>query len=370
MGFARPIVFWIAMLAALAVVVIVLHEVLLPFVAGMVLAYLLNPLAGRLERLGLSRGLATVAIVLLAMLTIAVLTVLTVPVIVRELAYFVDSFPLYLRQLQKLATDPDHPWLSKLIGEGLGESERSVNELTSLASSWFGAFVRSLWSGGRALISILSLGVVAPIIACYLLYDWNRMVAAVDSWVPPARRETVRALAREIDVTIAAFVRGQGTLCLVLAVYYAAALRLTGLHHGVLIGCAAGLLSFIPYVGALSGIAISMCVAIAQFWPDWTKILLVPGIFLVGQSLSDYVLAPYLVGRRVHLNPVWIMFALFAFGYLFGFVGLLIAVPVAAAIGVLLRFALRQYYASPLYIDAVPPLPLPGAGGPGVPEQP
>lgn len=370
MGFARPIVFWIAIFAALAVVVVVLHEVLLPFVAGMVLAYLLNPVAGRLERLGMGRGLATVAIVVFAVIAIVALTVLVVPVIVRELAYFIDSFPLYLRQLHTLATDPSHPWLSKIIGEGLGESERSVGELTSLASSWFGDFLRSLWSGGRALISVLSLGVVAPIVACYLLYDWNRMMAAIDRWVPPARRETVRTLAREIDVIIGAFVRGQGTLCLVLAVYYAAALRLVGLHHGALIGSAAGMLSFIPYVGALSGIAISLCVAIAQFWPDWAKILLVPGIFLVGQSMSDYVLSPHLVGRRVHLNPVWVMFALFAFGYLFGFVGLLIAVPVAAAIGVVLRFALRQYYESPLYAEAPRALPLPGSAGSSVPEQP
>src|SRR5579864_4212915 len=142
MGFARPIVFWIAIFAALAVVVVVLHEVLLPFVAGMVLAYLLNPVAGRLERLGIGRGLATVAIVVFAVIAVVALTVLVVPVIVRELAYFIDSFPLYLRQLHTLATDPSHPWLSKIIGEGLGESERSVGELTSLAERTRAAHVR------------------------------------------------------------------------------------------------------------------------------------------------------------------------------------------------------------------------------------
>ena len=178
------------------------------------------------------------------------------------------------------------------------------------------------------------------------------MIAAIDNWVPPARRGTVRALAREIDDTIGGFVRGQSALCLVLAAYYAAALWLVGLDHGILIGFAAGLISFIPYLGSLSGLLVATCVAIAQFWPNWTPTLLVLAIFLVGQSLSDYVLAPYLVGRRVHLNPVWVMFALFAFGYLFGFVGLLIAVPLAAAIGVLTRFALRQYYISPFYAPA------------------
>jgi predicted PurR-regulated permease PerM len=197
--------------------------------------------------------------------------------------------------------------------------------------------------------------VVTPIVAFYLVYDWNRMIAVIDNWVPPARRDTVRALAREVDDTISGFVRGQSALCLVLAIYYALALWLIGLKHGLVIGFAAGLLSFIPYLGSLSGLVISTCVAVAQFWPDWTSILLVPAIFFVGQFLADYVLAPYLVGRRVHLSPVWVMFALFAFGYLFGFVGLLIAVPLAAAIGVLMRFALRQYYASPLYAAAAAP---------------
>ncbi len=168
------------------------------------------------------------------------------------------------------------------------------------------------------------------------------MIAAIDHWVPPVYRETVRMIASEIDDTIRGFARGQSLLCLVLAVFYSSALSLIGLEHGVLIGIASGLLSFIPYLGALAGLAIATCVAISQFWPDWTMVFFVLAAFFVGQSLADYVLAPYLVGRSVHLNPVWMIFALFAFGYLFGFVGLLIAVPLAAAIGVLIRFALRR----------------------------
>jgi predicted PurR-regulated permease PerM len=354
MSFNRPIVFWIALFLVLVSAVALLREVLLPFVAGMVLAYLLNPIAQRMERWGMNRLIATLVIIALALAIISALIILMVPVIVRELSYFIESFPLYVRQLRALASDPARPWLSKLVGQGLAEAERSFGELTSLATSWVGTFLRSVWSGGRALISVLSLGVVAPIVACYLLYDWNRMVAAVDNWVPPAHRETVHVLAREVDETIGGFVRGQSALCLVLAVFYAGTLWLIGLKHGALIGFAAGLLSFVPYLGSLSGLIISLCVAVAQFWPDWRPIMLVPAVFFVGQSLGDYVLAPYLVGRRIHLNPVWIMFALFAFGYLFGFVGLLIAVPLAAAIGVLLRFALRHYYASPMYQSALP----------------
>jgi predicted PurR-regulated permease PerM len=352
---ARPIVFWIAMLAAMVAVVVLLREILLPFVAGMVLAYLLDPLATRIERLGVNRLLATLIIIAVVVVTIVVLMLLTVPVIVRELSSFVENFPSYVQRLHGLATAPERPWLSKIVGEGLSEAQRSFSELTTFATSWFSDFLRSVWTGGRALISVLSLGVVAPIVACYLLYDWERMIATVDNWVPPAHRDTVRALAREVDDTIAGFVRGQSLLCLALAVFYGAALWLMGLKHGVLIGFAAGLLSFIPYLGSLLGLVISLCVAAAQFWPDWTFVLLVPVIFLVGQSVSDYVLSPYLVGRRVHLNPVWVMFALFAFGYLFGFVGLLIAVPVAAALGVLMRFALKKYYASPFYASASAP---------------
>jgi predicted PurR-regulated permease PerM len=350
----RPIVFWIAMLAAVVAVVVLLRGVLLPFVAGMVLAYVLNPIASRIERLGVNRLLATIAIIVVAVVIIAVLMVLAVPMIVGEVSYFIESLPLYVRRLQTLATDPGRPWLSKIVGEGLGEAERSFGELTSLASSWLGALLRSIWSGGQALISIVSLTVVAPIVACYLIYDWNRMIAAIDHWVPPAYRETVRTLASEIDDTIRGFARGQSLLCLVLAVFYASALSLIGLKHGALIGIASGLLSFIPYLGALAGLAIATCVAISQFWPDWTMVFFVPAVFIVGGSLADYALAPYLVGRNVHLSPVWMIFALFSFGYLFGVVGFLIAVPLAAAIGVLIRFALRQYYASSLYAGPGP----------------
>ena len=352
----RPLVFWITMLAAVVAAVVLLREILLPFLAGMALAYLIDPLATRLERLGMNRLIATLAIMALFLGCVIVLVVLATPIIVRELARFIEQFPLYVGQLHELATDPSRPWLSKIVGESLGHAEKSVGELTTLAAGWLATFARSLWSSGRALIAVFSLAVVTPIVACYLIYDWQKMIAVVDNWVPPARRETVRALAREIDETIGGFVRGQSAICLILAVFYATTLTLIGLNHGVLIGLAAGLISFVPYLGSLTGMVISTCVAVAQFWPNWALITAVPAIFFVGQSIADYLLSPYFVGRRVNLNPVWLMFALFAFGYLFGFVGLLIAVPLAAAIGVLVRFALAQYYASPFYAaQAVPP---------------
>ena len=345
----RPVFFWITTFATMIALVVLLRGVLLPFVAGAVLAYLLNPIAGRLERFGCNRMLATLAIVAVAAVAITTLAVLTIPKLVTELSYFMDNLPSYVKRLQSLATDPSRPWLSKIVGEGLEHSRHSLDEFTAQMSGFLFTFLRSMWSGGEALIRVASLTVLAPAVACYLIYDWNRMIAAIDHWVPPARRDTVRVLAAEVDATVRGFVRGQGLLCLILAAFYGLALSLLGLNHGALIGISAGLLSFIPYLGALTGIVISLCVAIAQFFPNWTPVTAVLAVFLVGEFVADHALAPYLVGRFAHLHPVWMLFALLAFGYLFGFVGLLIAGPLASAIGVLMRFAMRQYYTSPLY---------------------
>jgi predicted PurR-regulated permease PerM len=180
------------------------------------------------------------------------------------------------------------------------------------------------------------------------------MVGTVDRLIPLPQRESVRSLGREIDVTISAYVRGQSGVCLILGSYYAVGLTLTGLSFGLLIGVASGLISFIPYVGSLTALVLSLGVAVAQFFPDWSRIVIVAGVVLVGQFLEGNVLAPKLVGHSVGLHPVWLMFALFAFGYLFGFVGLLLAVPLAAAAGVLTRFAVRRYRESPLYTGSRP----------------
>src|SRR5262245_16695017 len=187
MSLARPVAFWISVFASIIVTIVLLREVLLPFVAGMVLAYLLDPVTTRLERLGMSRLIATLTIVGVFVVGVAALVILAAPVVVGELAHFIDNFPLYIKQLHGLASDPSRPWLSKLVGEGLAYAEQSVGELTTLATNWFSDFLRSVWTGGRALISAFSLLVVTPIVACYLIYDWNKMMAVVDNWIPPAQ---------------------------------------------------------------------------------------------------------------------------------------------------------------------------------------
>jgi predicted PurR-regulated permease PerM len=339
----RAPIFWLATLALMTIAAVLLREVLLPFVAGLALAYLLDPLVNRLERIGLNRAAATLLILFLFFAGLILVLLLALPIVTTEVAFLIDKLPGYVRRLQALAIDPTHPSMSKLIELGMEEAERSSGELASLGAGWLAEVMRALWSDGRMLLSIFSLLVVTPIITAYLVHDWNRIIAALDNLIPADQRPTVRALARQIDTTIAGFLRGQATLCLILAAFYALALRAIGLDHGALIGITSGLLGFVPYFGSLTGLVLSLAVAIGQFGLVSTPILLVFAIFLIGQGLSDYVLAPYFVGNKVHLNPVWLMFALFSFGYLFGFVGLLIAVPLAAAIGVLVRFALSQH---------------------------
>jgi len=221
-------------------------------------------------------------------------------------------------------------------------------------ATWLLSFSYSLWTGGKALVSFASVLIVMPVVTFYLIRDWHPMVDRVDSWIPVRQRETVRQLAREIDAAIGGFLRGQCGVCLFLGCFYAVGLMLAGLEFGLLIGLIAGVITFVPYIGSMTGLMIAASVAIAQFWPDWKRITVVIAIFLVGQFIEGNIVSPKFVGERVGLHPVWLIFAMFAFGYLFGFVGLLIAVPLGAAIGVLLRFGLRQYFASPIYTGDKP----------------
>ena len=354
MSFARQVMFWFAALLVFAGFLWLLADILLPFVAGMALAYLLDPLTRRVERLGLGRTLAALLVITLIIVAIVVIVMLVAPILGGQLFAFIDNIPRYMERLHTLISEPNREWLNSVFGSQIADPGKSVGGLMAQGATWLAAFVASLWSGGRALVSLLSLLVITPVVAFYLLADWDRLLATVDSWVPVPHRETVRGLAREMDAAIAGFVRGQAVICLILGAFYAIGLTVAGLHFGFLIGFMTGVFSFIPYVGSLTGFVIATGVAIAQFWPSGMPILGVVCVFLVGQVLEGYVLSPKLVGARVGLHPVWLMFALLAFGYLLGFVGLLVAIPTAAAIGVLARFALRQYLASPLYTGGGP----------------
>lgn len=347
MTLERQFLFWGGVFVAVVLLIWLLHPVLLPFVAGMALAYLLDPLANRIEQLGVNRVAATGVIMVAFIVVLVVLAVLLIPLLAGQAAALIENLPGYAERVMAIITDPSRPWLSKLVGTGFPDLQPSTFVKEAAGAST--VFLRSLWSGGQAVMSFLSLFVIAPVVAFYLLVDWSRIVAALDRWLPREHANTIRMLAREIDTAIAGFVRGQTGVCLILGACYATAFVLIGLNFGLLIGIGTGLAAFIPYVGTFCGMLIALIVAVVQFWPEWTPILLVFGAGAICNVLEGYVLSPYLVGPSVGLHPVWMMFALFVFSYLFGFVGMMVAIPVSAAIGVLVRFGLRQYLASRVY---------------------
>lgn len=350
MTLERQLKFWIAALVVFVLLLWLLSGILLPFVAGLILAYLFRPLADRLERLGMNRLVAALLIVGVVILVFVLIVLSVAPALASQLWSFIGKIPEYVARIQSLLADPQSPWLKRIAGvtETI-RSEENLGDIVKQGTGYLTAFLLSLWSGGRALISLFSLLVVMPVVTFYLIADWPRVVRTVDGWVPLHHRETVRGLAAQIDRAISGFLRGQSLVCLLLGTFYAIGLSLVGLNFGLLIGLVAGLITFVPYVGTLTGLVLGIGVAVAQFWPEWTPILMVAGVFAVGQFIEGNILSPKLVGESVGLHPVWLIFALLAFGYLFGFVGLLIAVPLAATLGVLLRFVFARYRASAIY---------------------
>jgi predicted PurR-regulated permease PerM len=347
MTVARPTIFWITICVLALAALVLLRPILLPFAAGMALAYLLAPVVDRLERVGIHRTLAAVLLVLVLIIGIIGPVLVMLPALVDELRHFLDAFPRAVARVQAILANMSLPGLHKITGDELRVEESATSAVESMGTAWLEDFVHSAWSRGTALFSLISLLVVVPIVTIYLLVDWNRMVATIDGWLPARTHDDAQSVGREIHETVTGFVRGQVVVCLILAAFYATALRLVGLNHAVLIGATAGLVSFIPYFGSTAGLVVATCIAIAQFWPDWTIPLVVGGIFVLGEGLADHVLSPRIIGSRVKLHPLWLMFALFAFGYLFGFLGLIIAIPLAASLGVVLRFAMRKALASP-----------------------
>lgn len=353
MSLQKQLIFWLVALAALIVVLYLLSGILLPFVAGMALAYMLDPLADRLEKLGLGRVIATSVIVGVAVLVFVAVIILLVPVIGAQLGQLATATPGAVRAIEAELTQRID-WLRELTKDSEMSLEGYLAGMAKDAVGWLARLAGGLLSGGVALLGLLSLLIVTPVVAFYLLVDWDNIVAKVDSWLPLEHREAIRGIFTDIDRAMAGFVRGQSAVCLILGSFYALGLTLAGLKFGLLIGLIAGLISFIPYVGSVIGFVAAVGMAVVQTWPDpdFTYVAIIAAIFGVGQFLEGNVISPRLVGGSVGLHPVWLMFALFAFGSLFGFVGLLLAVPIAAAIGVVLRFFLKRYLASPLYRGA------------------
>jgi predicted PurR-regulated permease PerM len=321
-----------------------LSDVVLPFVLGAAIAYLLDPIADWLQRRGLSRIASTVVITVFALLAVVFLLLLVIPTLVEQAVDLLAIIPDLVRNVQT--------WLTTRFPDLLdSESQlrQSLQDFAATLQARGAEFVETVLSSAMSLVNVLVLIVIVPVVTFYLLLDWDNMVARIDALLPRDHQPTIRHLASEIDRTLSSFVRGQGLVCLILGVYYAVALALVGLQFGLVVGFIAGALTFIPYVGALVGGVLAIGLALFQFWGDWWWIVAVWAIFQSGQFVEGNILTPNLVGSSVGLHPVTLIFALSAFGALFGFVGLLVAVPVAAIIGVLVRFGLGRYKESLLY---------------------
>ncbi|MBI1416365.1 MAG: AI-2E family transporter [Limimaricola sp.] len=336
--------YWAIAAAVVMVVLWKLGNVILPFVLAGAIAYVLDPIADRLERLGLSRVMSVVVITAVALLVFVLIILLVIPTLIRQTTGLIDMAPTLFGQLQA--------WLTEKFPQVMVEGNPVRQQLIAIGQaiqSKGGDLFNGLLSSALSIINIAVLLVVVPVVAFYLLLDWDRMVAEVDDLLPRDHAPMIRQLAAEIDRTLSSFIRGQGTVCLVMGTYYAVSLMVAGLNFGLVIGSVAGLITFIPYVGALVGGTLAIGLAVFQFWGNNTMIAVVVGIFAFGQFMEGNIVTPRLVGKSVGLHPVWLIFALSVFGALFGFVGLLVAVPFSAMLGVIARFALGHYKEGRLY---------------------
>ncbi|MCF2905481.1 AI-2E family transporter [Octadecabacter sp. CECT 8868] len=342
-----------------------LGNVLTPFILGGAIAYFLDPIADRLEEWGLSRAMSTIVITLSAIFLFFLVFLLVLPTLIGQLGQLISTIGQIIENLpQTWGTFKD--WLSGRFPSLDLEGTFMTDQLVSLGNaiqSRGGDLVTALLNSAQGVINVVVLLVIVPVVTFYMLMDWDRMIAQIDELLPRDHAETVRNLARQIDRTLASFIRGQGTVCLILGTYYAIALMIAGLNFGLIVGFIAGLISFIPYVGALVGGVLAIGLALFQWWGgtevidgatvevgiNWLRIGIVAAIFMFGQFFEGNILTPNLVGSSVGLHPVWLILALSVFGSLFGFVGMLIAVPVAAVIGVLARFLIKEYKSGLLY---------------------
>jgi len=359
--------FWLIGLALFLLSLWLLQPILLPFLAGMGIAYFLDPVCDRLQRWGLSRLAATCIVTVLFSIVIILLLALVVPAAISQLIELIGKLPAVATVLRDTIQDFVGALSHKLQPEIFQRvREGFIGYLTQLAQS-IPAILSGLLSGSFAFVNLLSLIFLTPVVAFFMLRDWDLLITRLDSWLPRRHAPTIRRLAKEADDILSAYVRGVATVCLVLATFYATGLTLIGLQSGLIVGILAGLLSFVPFLGSIGGFILSVGLALLQFDDPWW-IAATAAVFLVGQTLEGNFLTPKLVGDKIRLHPVVVIFALLAGGTLFGFAGILLALPFAAVAGVLVRFALGSYLTSPLYRQNTPVL-LPEGQEPAPPKR-
>ena len=347
-GRSYRLLFWLAFILVFIFALGLLQSILLPFVAGVVIAFILAPGVARLERLGVRRSLAAAAVLIAFLVGVALVFTLLVPLIQSQVVTLIGKVPSLVTFLQDQLGKAMNLLQEQLPADQMAKLQDMVGAKLGEALAWLASLFQSLITSSFAILSIVSLVVVTPIVTFLVLRDWEKMVAQIDDYLPRQSLATVREQARIVSDMLVGFIHGQALVCLILAIYYGTTLSFAGLDSGLALGLLIGVLAIIPILGGATGFVLALGLAASQYG-TWRAIITVCIIFAVGQVVEGNFLTPKLVGDRIHLHPVWVMFALFAGGSLFGFVGILFAVPAAAVIGVLLRFALNRYRRSAVY---------------------
>jgi len=341
---------WGAALVVCVFAFYLLRTMLLPFVVGFAVAYLLDPAADRLEAVGLSRTLATAVITGTFFLLVVVLLLILYPLLEKQTVGFLARVPEYAERIRGLTIPFIEGRIPGFDSQNLEQMRGFATDFAKQSVAWLVEAFANVWRGGVALFNFLSLIFVTPVVAFYLIRDWDRVVEKVDGLLPRRSVEVIRTQLGLIDEALSGFIRGQGSVALILGIIFAIGWSAVGLEFGLLIGLGAGLLAFIPYVGSIIGYGTAFIVALVQFGFDPVPLGLITMVFLIGQTLDGLFLTPHLVGGRIGLHPVWVMFALLAGGALFGLVGILLAVPAAAVFAVLVRYSLGRYQSSEIYL--------------------
>ncbi|MDD5586867.1 MAG: AI-2E family transporter [Alphaproteobacteria bacterium] len=340
--------YWLIALAVFAALLWLLKPMLLPFIAGFAIAYFLNPVVDGLTRHKVPRWLGTFFVLFGFVVAVVMVFLMIAPLLQEQIGALIDAVPGYIETLRAHLIPSAERWLRRLSPGNVENIRAAAGQVAGNAAGWAGKLLQGLISESAALFNILALIIITPVVAFFILRDWPKLTHNVDVLLPRKYIGLIHEVLAEINRTLSGFIRGQALVCLCLAVIYSAGLSLAGIKYGVTIGIIAGVLSFVPYVGSTFVLASGLILSFVQYG-DFFHVAMALLVFLIGQSLEGYVLTPKLVGGRVGLHPVWILFALFAGGSLLGFVGVLIAVPVAAIAGVLIRFAIRRYKKSGFY---------------------
>ena len=348
MSLRNHFIFWSLALVAFIALIMLFKSALLPFVLGTAIAYLLNPAVNKLGDFGFPRWLGALSILSGFLFVVVALLLVISPIIYDQLVQFSKEIPGYVDRLWVFIAPYSNQMQAMLGQENAIGIENILREHSHAALNIANVILAHLASGSQSVFGALSVLVFMPIVAYFMMKEWPHITQWIDDLMPRDSKKIITGLLREIDQKLSAFVRGQISVAAFLGIAYAIALSIAGLKYGFLIGITAGLLSIIPMLGSIVGLLIAVIVAFFQSG-DLSFVALIAGIFIAGQLIEGNILTPKIVGKSVGLHPLWIFFALLVGGGLFGILGMLLAVPLAAVIGVLATFGITQYKASPYY---------------------